>query len=76
MNDQIEVEWHEAEDIEAIDTMVEQIDTEYNVKLFDGYLDTFSGSDKQDWVHECTRWIDNLINELESVKSEVKALEQ
>ena len=72
---QTETEWYESSEIEAIDDMVERIDKEYNVKLFDSYNDTFSGNDKEAWKEECIRWVDNLVNELEAVKAECKAVE-
>ena len=72
---QTETEWYESSEIEAIDNMVERIDKEYNVKLFDSYIDTFSGTDKEAWKQECIRWVDNLVNELEAVKAECKAVE-
>ena len=70
-----EPDWYDSQTISDIDDMVEHIEKEYDVKLFDSYNDTFSGNDKEAWKEECIRWVDNLVNELEAVKSEVKAVE-
>ena len=70
-----EPDWYDSQTISDIDDMIEQIEEAYNIKLFDSYIDTFSGVDVEAWKYECIRWVDNLVNELEAVKSEVKAVE-
>lgn len=72
---QNETEWYDSKPISDIDDMIEQIEEAYNVKLFDSYIDTFSGVDVEAWKYECIRWIDNLITELEAVKAEVNAID-
>ena len=70
-----ETEWYDSQPISDIDDMIEQIEEAYNIKLFDSYIDTFSGVDVEAWKQECIRWVDNLVTELEAVKAEVKAVE-
>ena len=69
------VEWYEEPEIEAIDDLVEKIDREYDVKLLDSYMETFTDTSRKEWMVESKRWAHNLMDELEGLIEEIDNLE-
>ena len=69
------VEWYEEPQIEAIEDMVDKIENEYDVKLYESFLETLIGTDKKTWKVESKRWARNLIDELEGLIEEIDNVE-
>ena len=69
------VEWYEEPQIEAIEDMVDKIENEYDVKLYESFLETLIDTDKKTWKVESKRWARNLIDELEGLIEEIDNVE-
>ena len=69
------VEWYEEPQIEAIEDMVDKIENEYDVKLYESFLETLIDTDKKTWIVESKRWARNLIDELEGLIEEIDNVE-
>lgn len=55
--------------------MVDKIENEYDVKLYESFLETLIGTDKKTWKVESKRWARNLIDELEGLIEEIDNVE-